>query len=144
MQTEHITYSPDTTAPICAFHNQVLRVMRLSLALSKIAASLKGKLTVSQRMRTIEVLKRHRFDSSAVEKTDSYCNGFAKEMGITLGTFDYEKHRRTPTRLDPQDGVRFKMSFQPKLENGLVTCCKWDVHRALPSSPKRKQAKKKS
>ncbi len=59
MQTEHITYAPDTKAPICAFHNQVLRVMRRSLALSKMAVSLKAKLTVRQRIHTIEVLRQH-------------------------------------------------------------------------------------
>jgi hypothetical protein len=88
MQTEHITYSPDTKAPICAFHNQVLRFMRLSLVLSKKAASLKGKLTVRQRMRTIEVLKRYRFDLAVVATTASYCSSFAAERGINLGAFD--------------------------------------------------------
>jgi hypothetical protein len=142
MQTEHITYSPDTTAPICAFHNQVLRVMRLSLALSKIGASLKGKLKVRQRTYTIEVLRHHRFDPAVVERTDFYCKQFAEENGIKLGRFNYEKHRRTPTRLDPQDGVRFKMSFQPEMENSLVTCCKWNVHLAPESAPKMKKARK--
>src|SRR5712692_5302830 len=127
MQTEHVTYSPDTTAPICAFHNQVLRVMRLSLALSKKAASLKGKLTVRQRIHTIAVLRQHRFDPGSVDRTDSYCKHLAEEHGIHLGKFNYEKHRATPTRPDPQDGVRFTMSFQPEMEHGLVTCCKWNV-----------------
>jgi hypothetical protein len=131
MQTEHITYRPDTTAPICAFHNQVLRVMRRSLALSKMAASLKAKLTVSQRMHTITVLRQHRFDYGSVEKTDSYCNQLAEENGIHLGEFDYEKHRSTPTRPDPVDGVRFRMSFKPEKKRGLVTCCHWDVRRVL-------------
>jgi hypothetical protein len=127
MQTEHITYSPDTTAPICAFHNQVLRVMRLSLALSKSAVALRGKLTVSQRIRTVAVLKRHRFDPNSVERTDAYCKKLAAEQGILLGKLDYKRHRATPTRPDPADGVRFRMSFKPEKKSGLVTCCKWDV-----------------
>ena len=127
MQTEHITYSPDTTAPICAFHNQVLRVMRLSLALSKTAVALRGKLTVSQRIRTVAVLKRHRFDPNSVERTDAYCKQFAAEQGIFLGKLDYKRHRATPTRPDPANGVRFMMSFKPEKKSGLVTCCKWNV-----------------
>jgi hypothetical protein len=130
IQTEHITYVPDKTAPICAFHNQVLRVMRRSLALSKMAISLKAKLTVRQRIHTIEVLRHHRFGPDSVERTDSYCNQLAEEQGIGLREFDYEKHRAMPTRPDPVDGVRFKMAFRPELESGLVTCCKWDVQRA--------------
>jgi hypothetical protein len=129
MQTEHITYAPDTTAPICAFHNQVLRVMRLSLALSKSAVALRGKLTVDQRTKTIAVLKRHRFDPASVARTDAYCKELAAEQGILLGKLDYKKHRATPTRPDPVDGVRFRMSFQPETERGLVTCCKWNVRR---------------
>lgn len=127
MQTEHITYVPDMTAPICAFHNQVLRVMRLSLALSKSAVALRGKLTVSQRTRTISVLKLHRFDHAAIEKTDAYCKELAAKQGITLGKLDYKKHRATPTRPNPVDGIRFRMSFKPEIKRGLVTCCMWDV-----------------
>jgi hypothetical protein len=127
MQTEHITYVPDMTAPICAFHNQVLRVMRLSLALSKRAVALRGKLTVAQRKRTVEVLKRHRFDQGSIERTDAYCKKLAAEQGIILGKLDYKKHRATPTRPDPVDGMRFTMSFKPGKKRGLVTCCKWDV-----------------
>ena len=127
MQTEHITYSPDTTAPICTFHNQVLRVMRLSLALSKTAASLKGKLTVKQRIHTVAVLKLHRFDPSSVRKTDAYCKKLAADKGIGLGKLDYKKHRTTPTRTDPVDGIPFRISFKPETKRGLVTCCKWDV-----------------
>ena len=127
MQTEHITYSPDTTAPICEFHNQVLRVMRLSLALSKQVVSLRAKLTVRQRMRTIEVLKHFRFDPSSVARTDAYCKKFAAEQGTPLGKLDYEKHRTTPTRTDPVDGIPFRMSFKPEKKRGLVICCKWDV-----------------
>jgi hypothetical protein len=129
MQTEHITYIPDTTAPICAFHNQVLRVMRLSLALSKSAVALRGKLTVGQRTRTIEVLKHYRFAHVCIEKTDAYCKELAAEQGIILGKLDYRKHRVTPTRPDPADGIRFRMSFKPEKKRGLVTCCKWDVRR---------------
>lgn len=127
LQTEHITYAPDTTAPICAFHNQVLRVMRLSLALSKSAVALRGKLTVGQRTKTIEVLKRHRFDHASVERTDAYCKELATKQGIVLGKLDCKKHRTTPTRPDPVDGIRFRMSFKPEIKCGLVTCCKWDV-----------------
>jgi hypothetical protein len=127
MQTEHITYLPDTTAPICAFHNQVLRVMRLCLALSKGAVALRGKLTVRQRTRTIEVLKRHRFHAASVEKTQTYCEKLAAKQGIVLGRLDYKKHRATPTRTDPVDGIRFTMSFKPEVKRGLVTCCKWNV-----------------
>ena len=129
MQTEHITYSPDTLAPICQFHNRVLRVMRLSLALSKRAAKLRAKLTVSQRIKTIEVLKRHRFDSTSIERTDAYCKKLAEEQQKPLGEFDYEKHRATPTRPDPVNGIQFRMSFRPEKKRGLVTCCKWDVRR---------------
>jgi hypothetical protein len=127
MQTEHITYSPDTTAPICEFHNQVLRVMRLSLALSKQAISLKAKLTVRQRIRTIEVLKHHRFHPTSVERTDAYCKDFAEQQGTPLGEFDYKKHRTTPTRTDPVGGIPIRMSFKPEKKRGLVTCCKWNV-----------------
>ena len=129
LQTEHITYRPDTTAPICSFHNQVLRVMRLSLALAKIAAALRGKLTVKQRQITLEVLKHHRFDPTCVENTDAHCKSFAAEHGIALGKLDYDKHRTTPTRPNPVHGERFKMSFQPELDRDLVTCCKWRVRR---------------
>jgi len=129
MHTEHITYMPDTTAPICAFHNQVLRVMRLSLALSKRAVALRGKLTVGQRTKTIEVLKHYRFDPASVERTDAYCKKLAAAQGILLGKLDYRKHRATPTRPDPVDGIRFRMSFKPEKKRGLVTCCKWDVRR---------------
>ena|SRR6266850_3949808 len=134
MQTEHITYAPDTTAPICTFHNQVLRVMRLSLALSKSAVALRGKLTVRQRTRTIEVLKSHRFAHTSIKKTDAYCKELAAEQGIILGKLDYRKHRATPTRLDPVDGIRFTMSFKPEKKRGLVTCCKWDVRRSSTSA----------
>jgi hypothetical protein len=101
--------------------------MRLSLALSKSAVALRGKLTVSQRIRTVEVLKRHRFDPTSVERTDAYCKKLAAEQGIPLGKLDYKKHRATPTRPDPADGLRFRMSFKPEKKRGLVTCCKWDV-----------------
>ncbi len=134
MQTEHITYAPDTTAPICAFHNQVLRVMRLSLALSKSAVALRGKLTVRQRTRTIEVLKCHRFAHTSIKKTDAYCKELAAKQEITLGKLDYKKHRRTPTRPDPVDGIRFTMSFKLEKKRGLVTCCKWDVRRSSTSA----------
>ncbi len=93
------------------------------------AISLKAKLTVRQRILTIEVLRHHRFGPGSVERTDSYCNQIAAEQGIGPGEFDYEKHRATPTRPDPADGVRFKMAFRPELESGLVVCCKWDVRR---------------
>jgi len=46
---------------------------------------------------------------------------------LSLGRLDYKKHRATPTRLDPVDGMRCRMSFQPELESGLVICCKWSV-----------------
>jgi hypothetical protein len=128
MQTEHITYVPDKTAPIWAFHNKVLRVMRRSLALSKMAISLKAKLTVKQRIHTIAVLTQHRFHPSSVATTDSYCDHIAEQQGI-VSKLDYEKHRTTPTRSDPVDGVRFKMAFRPEIENGLVLSCKWDVRR---------------
>jgi len=130
MQTEHFTYVPDQSAPICEFHNQVLRVVRRSLALSKMAISLKAKLTVNQRIRTIAVLTQHRFHRGSVATTDSYCDHIAEAQGIGLRRLDYEKHRTTPTRPDPVDGVRFKMAFTPEIERGLVTCCKWDVRRA--------------
>jgi hypothetical protein len=104
--------------------------MRLSLALSKIAASLKGKLTVKQRMHTIAVLRHYRFAPGSVKSTDSYCKQFVEEHGIRLGKFDYEKHKATPTRSDPVDGIRFTMSFKPEKKRGLVTCCKWDVRLA--------------
>ncbi len=134
MQTEHITYAPDTKAPICAFHNQVLRVMRRSLALSKMAVSLKAKLTVRQRIHTIEVLRQHRFHPGPVATSDSYCDHIAEGQGIRLGKLDYEKHRMTPTRPDPVDGVRFKVAFRPEVKSGLVVCCKWDVRRASGSA----------
>jgi hypothetical protein len=141
-QTEHITYSPDTTAPICAFHNQVLRVMRLSLALSKSAVALRGKLTVGQRTKTIEVLRRHRFEAACVERTDAYCKRLAAKQGIVLGKLDYKKHRRTPTRPDPVDGIRFTMSFRPEVRSGLVTCCRWVVRRVSENTSNRKGAGK--
>jgi|HubBroStandDraft_1064217.scaffolds.fasta_scaffold93108_2 hypothetical protein len=52
---------------------------------------------------------------------------FAAKQGIVLGKLDYKKHRATPTRTDPLDGIRFTMSFKPEVKRGLVTCCKWDV-----------------
>jgi hypothetical protein len=134
MQTEHITYSPDMTAPICEFHNQVLRVMRLSLALSKQAVLLRAKLTIRQRIRTIEVLKHNRFDPSSVARTDAYCKKFAAEQGTPLGRLDYEKHRTTPSRPDPVDGIPFTMSFKPERKRRLVTCCKWEVRLVRGSS----------
>jgi hypothetical protein len=101
--------------------------MRLSLALSKSAVALRGKLTVGQRTKTIAVLKRHRFDPASVARTDAYCKELAAERGIVLGKLDYKKHRATPTRTEPVDGIRFTMSFKPEKKRGLVTCCKWDV-----------------
>jgi len=108
--------------------------MRLSLALSKSAVALRGKLTVRQRTRTIEVLKSHRFAHTSIKKTDAYCKELAAEQGIILGKLDYRKHRATPTRLDPVDGIRFTMSFKPEKKRGLVTCCKWDVRRSSTSA----------
>ena len=58
---------------------------------------------------------------------DAYCKIIAAEQGKVLGKLNYEKHRTTPTRPDPVDGVRFRMSFKPEIERGLVMCCKWDV-----------------
>jgi len=46
------------------------------------------------------------------------------------GQRDYKKHRTTPKRTDPVDGIRFAMSFKPEVKRGLVTCCKWDVRLA--------------
>jgi hypothetical protein len=101
--------------------------MRLSLALSKSAVALRGKLTVGQRTKTIAALKCHRFDLTSVARTDAYCKELAAEQGIVLGKLDYKKHRATPTRTDPVDGIRFRMSFKPEVKRGLVTCCRWDV-----------------
>jgi len=94
------------------------------------AISLKAKLTVNQRIRTIAVLKQHRFHAGSVATTDFYCDHIAEAQGIGHRKLDYEKHRATPTRPDPVDGVPFKMAFTPEIERGLVTCCKWDVRRA--------------
>jgi len=77
--------------------------MRRSLALAKMAISLKAKLTVKQRTRTIEVLTQHRFHPGSVATTDSYCDHIAEEQGIGHRKLDYEKHRTTPTRPDPLD-----------------------------------------
>jgi hypothetical protein len=43
---------------------------------------------------------------------------FAAKQGIVLGKLDYKRHRATPTRTDPLDGIRFTMSFKPEVKRG--------------------------
>lgn len=96
--------------------------MRLSLAVAKGQQKLRKKLTVGQRQRTIDILKRYRFSKECVENTDKYCHSLTK-----IGPLNYAEHRSTPTRQNPLNGVAIRMYFEPELRNAVVLCCKWRV-----------------